>query len=169
MTVCHGPYSACPSSLYINAFVQEGVSIALRKLTMLSSACTTFVSQPVILRHIVASLYVCNVFVQESRVTAETYPTFLHMLQNICVIVTLQSQRALIKRVNVAHLKINWSFEFAQFVINKSPPHIWVLVTDCCYRLGSEKDLFGELIACFIMRCVWIWYCLAVLFKWLTL
>lgn len=170
MTICHGPYSACPSSLYINAFVQEGVRIALRKLTMLSSAaCTTFVSQPLIPCHVVASLYVCNVFVQESRVTAETYPTCLHMLQNICVIVNLQRQRAMIKRINVARLKVNLSFEFAQFVIKKSPPHIWVLVTDCCYRLGSENDLYGELIACFIMRCVWIWYCLAVLFKWLTL
>jgi len=34
--------------------VQEGVSIALRKLTMLSSTCTTFGSQPIILCHIVA-------------------------------------------------------------------------------------------------------------------
>jgi len=50
---------------------------------------------------------VCNVFVQASRVTEETYPTFLHMLQNICVIVTLQRQRALIKLVNDARFKAN--------------------------------------------------------------
>ena len=91
---------------------------------MVSSTCTTFGSQPLILCRIVASLYVCNVFVQESRVAAETYTTFLHLLQNICVIVTLQRQRALIKRVNVARFKVNLSFEIAQFVIKKSPPRI---------------------------------------------
>jgi len=35
--------------------------------------------------------------------------------------------------------------------------------------LEAENDLFGELVACSIMRCVWIWYCLAVLLNWLTL
>jgi hypothetical protein len=63
-------------------------------------------------------------FVQASRVTAETYPTFLHMLQNICVIVTLQSQRALIKLVNDARFKANLSCAIAHFVIKKSQPHI---------------------------------------------
>jgi len=91
---------------------------------MLSSTCTTFGSQALILCHTVASLYVCNVFVQESRVTAETYPAFLRMLQNICVIVTLQRQGALIKRVNVACFKVNLSFEIAQFVVKKSSPYI---------------------------------------------
>jgi len=75
---------------------------------------------------------VCNVFVQASRVTEETYRTFLHMLQNICVIVTLQRQRALIKLVNDARFEANLSCAVVQFVIKKSPPHISVLVTVCC-------------------------------------